>query len=935
MRLLFPLVLFAASLSAQSDGCFLETLAGGMPGPVGDGGPAVEAELRFPREAVMGPDGALYIIDSGHRRIRRVLPDGTIERFAGTGEPVYRGDGTPALEAGLVAPRSATFGPDGSLYFLDSAPSFNVTWRAVIRRVTPDGVITTIAGAYPFHGGEGGPAKEAGIGRVNNFTSIAVGPDGSIYVSGGHRIRRITPDGVIRTVAGVDDPNAPRGAFEGDGGPAIEARLNSPGKIVVRDDGVIYFLDNFRLIRRIRPDGVIDTYVAERSEGISSDGTSIPGIDIHPSTNLTLDPQGRLMWNSRNGGVQRIDAEGRVDSVWTNEANSPPVRLAGAGPDGRLFGVDWPNFFQPLHRVVELVGASETRTLAGVETAPPLGDGGPAREASISPGRLAVGPNGEVYVADNSLGRISVIRDGRINWIAGAGFRGRAQTIPDSGLALDAQLRGFEAVAAGPDGSLFVAQSHQVFRIDPQGTISLYAGDGSSECHDPDRNRTSTCGDGGPATEAQIPNVSGLAVTPEGVLYIVSRDERRGFYPTPDIRKVTPDGVVSFLGLNRTEHEAVLGLGVDGDDLLVLQEAFGQQVIRIEPDGNRSSLAAPRTLYSARSVTGDGQGGIYLTGVGLQRLVDGVSVTLVDQAPIGSSGYGPDGPAAQTTVSRLVSQGAAGPDGSVYFIDDSRVRRLVRPEACAPPSLPRVTGVLNAAHGFGWAPGVILSVFGQGIGPEGGQGAVIGAEGRLTTELAGVRVFVDDRPAPLTFVSHGQVNAIIPYETKPTGALEGYGSNLSYMDRRSADLRIEFEGATARLGFLSIAPAAPALFRVNSSSAVALNQDGTLNARDNPATAGSIVVLYGTGEGHTDPPGVDGRIAGDVLPRPVADVAVTVGDQPAEILYFGAAPGLVSGVFQTNVRIPTELRRYGSVEVDVRVGQFDSAGPGARIHVAP
>ncbi len=119
---------------------------------------------------------------------------------------------------------------------------------------------------------------------------------------------------------------------------------------------------------------------------------------------------------------------------------------------------------------------------------------------------------------------------------------------------------------------------------------------------------------------------------------------------------------------------------------------------------------------------------------------------------------------------------------------------------------------------------------------------------------------------------------------------------------------------------------APALFTVNAAgagAAAAQNQDGSLNSAQNPAARGSIVVLYGTGEGSTTPEGIDGQIAASVFPKPVLPVSVTVGGQPVEVLYAGAAPGLVAGIFQINARIPL-TSPTGEVAVVVTVGPNSS-----------
>jgi uncharacterized protein (TIGR03437 family) len=111
-----------------------------------------------------------------------------------------------------------------------------------------------------------------------------------------------------------------------------------------------------------------------------------------------------------------------------------------------------------------------------------------------------------------------------------------------------------------------------------------------------------------------------------------------------------------------------------------------------------------------------------------------------------------------------------------------------------------------------------------------------------------------------------------------------------------------------------------------------LNQDGSVNALENPAERGSVVVLFGTGEGQTEPAGQDGKIATEALPRPRLSLAVTIGGRPADVLYAGGAPGLVAGVIQINARVPADLAANGEVSVVLQVGGAASQ-PGVTLAV--
>jgi len=111
---------------------------------------------------------------------------------------------------------------------------------------------------------------------------------------------------------------------------------------------------------------------------------------------------------------------------------------------------------------------------------------------------------------------------------------------------------------------------------------------------------------------------------------------------------------------------------------------------------------------------------------------------------------------------------------------------------------------------------------------------------------------------------------------------------------------------------LPVVAASPGVFAIT-------NEDGSVNSAANPAAQGSILVIYGTGEGQTAPGGVDGSVARTVFPKPVLPVSVLAGGQAAEVLYAGAAPDFVAGVMQVNLRIPAGLR--GTLPLQLRIGE--------------
>jgi len=249
-----------------------------------------------------------------------------------------------------------------------------------------------------------------------------------------------------------------------------------------------------------------------------------------------------------------------------------------------------------------------------------------------------------------------------------------------------------------------------------------------------------------------------------------------------------------------------------------------------------------------------------------------------------------------------------------YDAAGNLLRRLVTGPAQA-GALPvsSSAGVVNAAsfQGGPVAPGEMVTIFGTGIGPPALAGLQLTRAGAFSNFLADTQVLFDGAPSPLVYVLTGQTSAIVPY------AVAGRGNTqmvVEYQGRRSAPVT------------LAVAASAPALFSLNSSGrggGAILNEDFSVNTEANPAAKGSIVVLFGTGEGQTDPAGVDGKLAVGVFPRPVLPPSVRIAGLASEVPYFGAAPGLVAGVFQANVRISASAPS-GNLPVVVTVGSASS-----------
>jgi len=211
-------------------------------------------------------------------------------------------------------------------------------------------------------------------------------------------------------------------------------------------------------------------------------------------------------------------------------------------------------------------------------------------------------------------------------------------------------------------------------------------------------------------------------------------------------------------------------------------------------------------------------------------------------------------------------------------------------------------GIVGGADfiGGGVAPGEIVSIFGQNMGPAEGVTTVFDANGKLPTSAAGVTVFFGEWRAPLFFVSDRQINVQVPFEV---AGLE------------QVEVRVEIEGVVSNVASVAVVESRPGVFQA------ALNQDNRVNSEQRPAGRGSVVQLFVTGQGLVDPAIMTGQPArlAPPFPAPALPVSVTIGGEPARVLFRGLAPGFV-GVLQINARLSTRVGS-GPAEVVVTIGE--------------
>lgn len=355
----------AAATGGEDSAPPISTVAGtGTAGFKGDNEPAVKAELNRPYGIAVDGTGTLYFSDYNNHRIRKITTDGKISTVAGTGAAGYRGDNGPAVSAQLNCPREVAVDSAGALYVTDAA-------NHRVRKITADGKISTVAGTGTAgFTGDGGPAVTA---RLNYPLGVVVDSTGTLYISdhANHRIRKITADGTISTVAGTGVAG-----FKGDGGPAVSSQLNRPYAVAVDDADSLYITDggNHR-VRKITADGTISTVAGTGTAGFGGD-------------------------------------DGPADSAQLNL----PLGVA-VDSTGTLYVSDYHN-----HRVRKITADGTISTAAGTGTAGFGGDDGPAASAQLyNPFGLAVDCVDTLYIADHLNNRIRKIASAKLAGLPDSG----------------------------------------------------------------------------------------------------------------------------------------------------------------------------------------------------------------------------------------------------------------------------------------------------------------------------------------------------------------------------------------------------------------------------------------------------------------------------------------------------------------------------------
>jgi uncharacterized protein (TIGR03437 family) len=883
----------------------------------------------------------------------------------------YAGGGLPPSP---IAAAKASISPVGLAF--DSAGNLYFSSNQCIFKLDANGIVTRIAGdSRPGYSGDGGPAANA---ELNNPDGVAFDASGNLYIAGGNRIRKITPAGIISTVAGNGTESS-----TGDGGPASSATVAAPFGIAVDRSGNVYFSQLYvSTVRRISTSGIITTVAGNGLAGFGGDGGSATAAQLHQPLGLTVDSSGNLyIADNLNSRVRKVSASGTITTVAGNgmccqaPSDGTPATQAELGypvsvavdASGTLYFAD--------AKVRRVSSTGILTTIGGQGTAPPgtdgaavnvslaipsvglvfdgrgnlfiavwgegrirtisptgtittavgngtrnySGDGGPASVAQMGqPGGLLFDAAGNLYVAD--LGN-PVVRKispaGIVSVVAGNGTSGFSG---DGGPATSAQLAlsGFSfSMAMDGAGNLYLADSvnRRIRKVASNGIITTIAGGG-------------TGGDGGPATKAQILWPSAIAVDANGTVYFADLDQ---------IRKVTSSGIIStiaggsdpgYFGDNGPAVRAALnapsGLAVAANGDLYIADTGNSSIRKITPDGIISTVVGGMQANTppCKAQTALALGS--LLGSPKDMTFDAAGNLFVSNT--GAACVERVSPAGIVTIVAGTGtpgySGDGGPPTAAQLLFPGGIAIDKKGNIFIADSFAGVIRVIQPAP----APIVIQSVANAASNLPGpvSPGEIVTITGtgigpaQLVSATAGSNGLFGTQLADTTVLFDGIPAPIIYASAMQTAAIVPYG-----IAGQSTQVTITYQGRTSGAYSSAVAAAAPGIFTANSSGigpAAALNQDGSLNSSSSPASLGDVIVLFATGEGQTTPSGIDGKLAATPLPQPNLPVVVTIGGQAAQILYAGGAPGEVAGLIQINAKIPNSIQPGSAAPVILRVG---------------
>ena len=588
-------VTLTVNLPTQPIG-LVTTLAGsGLAGSVDGYATGIGASFHGPVGVAVDASGNVYVADSGSNKIRKLSPAGVVTTLAGSGD---RGsiDGT-GTAASFYDPTGVAVDSAGNVYVADSGNN-------KIRKVSPAGVVTTLAGS-------GGWGSTDGTGTAASFsfpTGVAVDFSGNVYVAGDqdYKIRKVSPTGVVTTLAG----NGSWGSTDGTG---TAASFDYPYGVAVDSSGNVYVadLDNYK-IRKVSPGGVVTTLAGNGSWG-SADGTGTAASFTYPY-GVAVDSSGNVyVADSYNNKIRKVSSDGVVTTFagngWVGSTDGPGTAAGFNHPTGvavdsagNVYVADsWNN------EIRKVSSTGVVTTVAGYVGSSIPGVDGVGRLARFNaPGDVAVDASGNVYVADSSNNKIRKVDSaGMVTTLAGSGSTGSTD-----GTGTAASFNNPTGLAVDGSGNIYVTDSDNnlIRKVTSDGVVTTLAGSSSQGSTD------------GTGTAASFHWPTGPAVDAAGNVYVADQLNQK-------IRKVTPAGVVTTLAgsgskgwMDGTGTAASFDypskVAVDASGNVYEADCVGCEIRKISPTGVVRTIAG--SVYNAGGSTdGSGANASFSTPAGL------------------------------------------------------------------------------------------------------------------------------------------------------------------------------------------------------------------------------------------------------------------------------------------------------------------------------
>lgn len=654
----------------------ITTVAGNAPfntTDIGDNGPAITARLADPRGLCIDQSGNIYITDIDNHRVRKITPDGKINTIAGTGTSGFSGDNGPATQAQLKGPKDVAVDSAGNVYVLD-------TYNNRLRKITPDGIIRTIVGngLQGINGesnasiGEGVPALQA---KLFWPPAIELDDAGNIYLADNYRVRKVSATtGLINTVAGTG-----RNDFTGSGGPATAADLRGPSDITVSGDGIIYTPELF-WIRRTGLDGIINTYAGNGTHNPNSDGLPALSAGIVPSQVALIKSGGIVfsdgcrIWKVDEQGIVRLLA-GRSDTCGLSEVREGIIAKDAILGSVKNIAVDpfGTIYFLENNWLRKLILASNDTQK------PSLNITSPTIDSSYTSNLPVLNLAG---TASDNLGVTQVVwsNDRQGTGVASGTLQWSASQIP-----LQTGLNKITVTAWDVRGNS--ASTTISVTFNPPQVLTTFAGNPSLNSESNSVNST------------QLIRPEAIAFDSNGLAYVADRGNHR-------VIRINRDGQTTIiagsggLGAGGDGGPATLatfneprGIAIDSTGNIYISDTNNHRIRKVTPNGIISTLAGngipgyggdndaatSALLYSPIGLIIDSANNLLIADSGNHR-IRRINLSTGIITTIAGNGYGFDGDGGQAGSAKLYSPTGVAVDsaGNLYISDtgNNRIRKV-------------------------------------------------------------------------------------------------------------------------------------------------------------------------------------------------------------------------------------------------------------------